>query len=49
MVQFVEQLLQDEPCLRSTELAKRVLERFGLEVHPRSVERALARAKKKRP
>jgi len=49
VVQFVEQLLQEEPCLRSTELAARVLERFGLEVHPRSVERALARAKKKRP
>ncbi|MCX5737091.1 MAG: helix-turn-helix domain-containing protein [Proteobacteria bacterium] len=49
VVLFVEQLRQDDPGLRSTELCERVLERFGLEVHPRSVERALARAKKKRP
>ncbi|HKY35205.1 MAG TPA: helix-turn-helix domain-containing protein [Polyangiaceae bacterium] len=30
------------------ELAKRVEERFGIRVHPRSIERALARQKKKR-
>jgi transposase len=49
VVQFLEQLLQDEPVLRAPELAARVLERFDLTVHPRSIERALARSKKKPP
>lgn len=49
VVAFLEQLLEGEPSLRSPELAERVLERFGRKVHPRSVERALSRPKKKRP
>lgn len=49
VVEFLEQLLWDEPSLRSPELAVRVLKRFGLKVHPRSIERALARPKKKLP
>jgi transposase len=49
VVEFLEQLRRDEPSLRSPELATRVLERFGLKVHPRSIERALARPKKKLP
>lgn len=48
VVEFLEQLQRDEPSLRSPELAERVLERFERKVHPRSIERALARAKKKR-
>lgn len=36
----------DDPSLRSEDLAGRVLEKFGRKVHPRSVERALARYKK---
>lgn len=48
VVEFLEQVLRDEPSLRSPELALRVLERFGRKVHPRSIERALARPKKKR-
>jgi len=48
IVEFLEQLQRDEPSLRSPDLAERVLERFGRKVHPRSIERALARAKKKR-
>jgi transposase len=47
VVVFLERLLQGAPSLRPTELAERVLERFGKKVHPRSVERALARSKKK--
>ena len=46
---FLQQQLVREPGLRSSELARRVGERFRLQVHPRSIERALARAKKKRP
>ncbi len=49
VVQFLEQLLQDEPSLRPPDLAARVLERFDRKVHPRSIERALARSKKKLP
>ena len=45
---FVQQQLAQEPSLRSSDLAARVRERFGLQVHPRSIERALGRAKKKR-
>jgi len=46
-VEFLQQLLQNDPSSRPAELAKRVLERFGKKVHPRSIERALARSKKK--
>ena len=49
IVRFLEQLLDSDPSLRSVELGERVRERFGIEVHPRSIERALARQKKKRP
>ncbi len=36
-------LLEADPGLRPAELAAAVLARFGVRVHPRSVERALAR------
>jgi transposase len=49
VIDFLRQQLAQEPSLRSADLAARLRERFGLQVHPRSVERALARAKKKRP
>ena len=47
VVAFVEQALLDDSTLSSVELAHRVRERFGRKVHPRSVERALARREKK--
>jgi transposase len=49
VVEFLRQELSKEPSLRSTELVDRVGERFGIKVHPRSIERALAREEKKRP
>ena len=49
VMDFLQRQLSEEPSLSSSELAHRVRERFGLEVHPRSVERALARQEKKRP
>ena len=49
VMHFVQQLQSDDASIRSTELARRVQERFGRTVHPRSVERALARQEKKRP
>ncbi|MBM4364134.1 MAG: helix-turn-helix domain containing protein [Deltaproteobacteria bacterium] len=49
VVDYLRQELQTEPTLSSAELQRRVHDRFGLEVHPRSIERALARREKKRP
>ena len=46
---FLEQAASGDPSLRSLELARRVKVRFGITVHPRSIERALARREKKRP
>lgn len=45
---FIVQLLDEEPHLRAPDLAEHLLKRFGRTVHPRSIERALARRKKKR-
>jgi len=44
---FTRELLNGKPALRPTELAARIDERFGLSVHPRTVERALNDEKKK--
>ena len=48
VMHFLQELRADDASIRSTELARRVRERFGRAVHPRSVERALARQEKKR-
>ena len=42
------EVLEEEPELNAGALASLVEERFGVSVHPRSVERALARQEKKR-
>jgi len=44
VVAFAQGRLEAEPSLRSAELAELIEERFGVRVHPRSVERALQRA-----
>lgn len=50
VVSFLEQERAAGPSVSSSELADRVAARFGTSVHPRSVERALARAHRpKRP
>ena len=46
IAQFLTEELQAEPGLRAPELARRVEESFGISVHPRSVERALERARR---
>lgn len=46
IVEFLIAALEQDPTLRSQELAGRVEESFGLAVHPRSVERALERARR---
>ena len=45
---FLEREMASDPSLRGAALSERVEERFGLRVHPRSIERALARRQKKR-
>ena len=48
VVDFLQRERAEDPSLRPPELARRVRARFGRTVHPRSVERALARREKKR-
>lgn len=45
---FIDALRQRDPDVDAEELSRRVGERFELSVHPRSIERALARREKKR-
>ena len=47
IVDFLERLAGEEPTLRAQDLAARLRERFGVDVHPRSIERALGRRRKK--
>lgn len=44
VVAFARERLESDPALRPVELVEVIAERFGVRVHPRSVERALARA-----
>jgi transposase len=48
IVDFIDKAREDIPCPKAAELARRVHEHFGLSVHPRSIEKALARKKKAR-
>jgi transposase len=49
LVAFVETSVAEDPTLRSAALAELIKARFDISVHPRSIERALARRQKKRP
>ena len=44
---FVGELRQKEPSIRLPDLVKRIQQRFGIKVHPRSIERSLLRHQKK--
>ena len=44
---FVRQAQQEDSLLRPAGLASLVKDRYGITVHPRSIERALARSQKK--
>ncbi len=46
IVAFAAAALDEDPSLRSGELAGRVEETFGIRVHPRSIERAVARSQR---
>ena len=45
---FLEQLRSEDASLRPADFAGRIQQRFRRKVHPRSIERALARQEKKR-
>ena len=45
VMRFLHQTRASEPALRVPQLARLVEDRFGLVVHPRSIERALARGR----
>ena len=47
VLQFVLLCRTEEPALQNEHLAQRIQERFGISVHPRTIERALARHQKK--
>ena len=49
VMDFLKVQILQEPSLGASELAQRVQKRFDLKVHPRSIERALARQEKKQP
>jgi transposase len=48
ILNFVNNKIQNTPTINSIELKKAIKEQFGLSVHPRSIERALSRKKKRK-
>lgn len=48
LMNFVEEAMTEDPTLRSAALSDIIKARFDISVHPRSIERALARHQKKR-
>ena len=49
VVDLLEQALAEDPAVRVSQLVQLLQERFSLSVHPRSVERALERRRKRGP
>jgi transposase len=47
VVEYLIQQQAEDHSLRARDLAEMVLKKFGLSVHPRSIERALAKRRKK--
>jgi transposase len=47
VLDFLGQARQEDPSLRPAALAARLQERYGITVHPRSIERAMVRRQKK--
>jgi hypothetical protein len=45
---FIEENTEEGQPLRARKLAPLLREKFGKDVHPRSIERAIARRKKKK-
>ena len=49
VLDFIERVQGEDPSLRPQDVVQRVKEQFGLSLHPRSIERGLARRQKKPP
>ena len=49
ILEFIEENAQEGEPLRARKLASLIRETFGKKVHPRSIERAMVRRKKKNP
>ena len=49
VMEFIARQREEEPSLKAADLVGILETRFGLRVHPRSIERALGRAVKKTP
>jgi transposase len=47
VLEYLDQERAADKSLRAKDLAERVLKKFGLSVHPRSIERALSKRRKK--
>jgi transposase len=47
VMEFVGELLQQKPQMRSDVIRQKIKKRFGISVHKRSIERAINRSKKK--
>ena len=47
VLEYIEEMTQEGQPLRARRLVPLIKERFGKEIHPRSIERAMARRKKK--
>lgn len=47
VMEFLEEQLAEQGALKSAEMVALVAVKFGISVHPRSIERALARQRKK--
>src|SRR2546422_239483 len=45
---FLRQVRQQDPSLRAADLSSLVQDKYGISVHPRSIERAWVRSQKKR-
>lgn len=48
VMDFIDGVLERDASLRSPEMARLVSERFGVDVHPRTIERRLAAAAEKK-
>jgi len=48
VITFIGEVRLKEPSIRLPDLVNRIQERFGTQVHPRSIERSLLRHQKKR-
>lgn len=48
ILDFIDRALHENPSLRAPVLAERVEEKYGIRIHPRSIERAVEKRRKKK-